>query len=223
MARYKDPKDWKAKGGKRINPKHAKDYNIEFSEIAKKLIATGSTQNDVAFFLGTTLSNLKKWKKQYPEFKRAINKGHELTLTYLLSKGFTQSCDRKIKDTTVEYIANVNENGHIVKVVGETRAKIKESERHIPGDNRLLMFLISSLERSLGRDVYINRQFIESKKEETITHKIDAEAVQNQIDKLRGNLTKQVESVEVEHKKIGPSVPKLSKTEQVESDETSQV
>jgi len=137
-----------------------------------------------------------------------------------MSKGLTQACDRKIKDTTVEYIANVNENGHVVKVVGETRAKIKESERTVPGDNRLLMFLISSLERSLGRDVYINRQFIESKKEETITHKVDAEAVQNQIEKLRGNLTRQVESIEVEHKQIGPSVPKSNKTEQ---DETSQV
>jgi len=212
MPRYKDPKDWKAKGGKRINPKHAKDYNVEFAEIAKKLIAAGDTQKDVAFFLGTTVSNLKKWKKTYPEFKRAINKGHELTLTYLMSKGLTQACDRKIKDTTVEYIANVNENGHVVKVVGETRAKIREVEKTVPGDNRLLMFLISSLERSLGRDVYINRQFIESKKEETITHKVDAEAVQNQIDKLRGNLTKQVESIEVEHKQIGPNLSKPDET-----------
>ena len=207
--RYKDPKDWEAKGGKRINPKHAKEYNTEFAEIAKKLIAAGDTQKDVAFFLGTTVSNLKKWKKTYPEFKRAINKGHELTLTYLMSKGLTQACDRKIKDTTVEYIANVNENGHVVKVVGETRAKIREVERFVPGDNRLLMFLISSLERSLGRDVYINRQFIESKKEETITHKVDAEAVQNQIEKLRGNLTKQVESREVD-------LPRLDETSQVQ-------
>lgn len=217
MAQHKDSEQWKAKGAKRINPKHAKEYNSEFAAIAEKLIAAGDTQKDVAFFLGTTVYNLKKWKRTYPEFKRAINNGRELTLTYLMSKGMTQACDRKIKDTTVEYIADVNENGHVVKVVGETRAKIREVERTVPGDNRLLMFLISSLERSLGRDVYINRQFIESKKEETITHKVDAEAVQNQIEKLRGNLTKQVESIEVEHKKIEPSVPKLK---QVEPDET---
>jgi len=208
MARYKNSEQWKAEGGKRINPKHAKDYHIEFAEIAQKLVASGDTQKDVAFFLGTTVSNLKKWKKTYPEFKRAINKGHELTLTYLMSKAMVQACDRKTKDKTIEYIANVNENGHVVKVVGETRAKIREVERTVPGDNRLLMFLISSLERSLGRDTYVNRQFIESKKEETITHKVDATAVQNQIDKLRGTLTKQVESKEVE-----ADLPKLDEVE----------
>ena len=206
MANHKDPEQWKPKGAKRINPKHAKEYNIEFAEIAKKLIASGDTQKDVAFFLGTTVSNLRKWKKTYPEFKRAINSGRELTLTYLMSKGMTQACDRKIKDTTVEYIADVNENGYVVKVVGETRAKVREVERTVPGDNRLLMFLISSLERSLGRDVYINRQFIESKKEETITHKVDAEAIQNQIEKLRGNLTRQVESKQVEPKQFGSNI-----------------
>lgn len=196
MGRYKNKKDYKKQGAERINPEMAKPYNVEYAELAQRLVATGANQADLAFLLGTSETNLKNWKRQYPEFKRAINKGKELTLSYLIGKGIKSAAGFTYTDRIVEKTGRIDESGNLVEDE-EQRVKIKEITKTQPPNEKLLMFLASALDRQLNQDNWRNRQFIEAKSEKTVKFQIDATSVAEQIDKLSGGLRKYVTSHEL--------------------------
>ena len=208
MARYKNKDEYEEAGKPRINPLKAKPYNVEYAEIAQNLAATGATEDDIAFLLGTNLSNLRKWKKDNPDFKRSLKRGKELTQTYLIGKGLKAAGGYTYTDKIIEYVAKIDKNGNVIEVIdngvdggGEKLAKVKEIHKTVPPNEKLLMFLVSALDRQLGRDNWIQKQSIETKIDKTVTHKLDASSISEQIDKLSGNLTKYVEAKEIEQDK----------------------
>ncbi|MFW9879076.1 MAG: hypothetical protein ACFFG0_38845 [Candidatus Thorarchaeota archaeon] len=200
MPRFKDTNGWKKAGAKRINKKVALPFIPEYLPIIQNAKAAGGSDNDIAFLLGTNRTNFNNWKKLYPELKKIRGRGKELTRVQLVGQGLKQASGYTIKDKTIEYIGIEDENGNIVPESkdGKKKYKVKEVIKELPGNPQLLMFLLSSLERDLGRDTFINRHFIDKKVEETITHKIDTKSISDQIDRLSGSYTKYVGSKEAE-------------------------
>lgn len=215
MPRFKNTSDWEKAGAKRINKKVAKPFLPEYLEIAQNLKATGASDYDIAFLLGTNRTNLNKWKKEYPELKKVLSRGKELTRIHLIGKGLKMAGGYTIKKKTIEYIGIEDKDGNLVpeEKDGKKKFKVKEDEQEVAGNDRLLMFLLSSLERDLGKDTFINRQFIDKKVEETVTHTIDTKSIADQIDKLSGSYTKYVESKEAEFER-----PRLQENKQESKD-----
>lgn len=206
MGRYKDKSEWVQKGNIRINPTKAKAYNTEYVAIAERLVATGASQEDLAFLFGTSLTNFKKWKRENPEFKQALKRGKELTKAYLVAQGIKTAAGYTFEDKIIEYVAMVDENGNEIiqeDENGNKLAKIKKIKKTVPPNERMLMFLLSALDRQLGNDDWVNKQLVETKVDKTITHKIDTDSVIDQINKLSSGV-KHIDSQIVE-----PDIPLL--------------
>lgn len=185
---YKDKEDYKRQGSKRINPKKAKAYNTEYAAEAERLSASGATEMDIAYILGTSTYNLRKWKKDHYDFRKAINRGKQLTKAYLIGRGIKAGGGYDYIDEKREY--KVDGKG---KSIGEV--KVTVSKKHQPADGKLLMFMLSALDRQLGGDGWVARQFIESKSEKNVNVRvIDGQKIADQFDKLSGKWGKAIDA-----------------------------
>lgn len=199
---YKDSEDWKKKGSKRINPKKAKAYNTEFAELAERLAASGATEMDIAYIFGTTTYNLRNWKRNNPDFAKAINRGKQLTKAYLIAKGMKAAAGY---DWTEE------KQKFVVDAEGKPTGNIEviKTKKHQPSDGKLLMFMVSALDRQLGGDNWVAKQFVENKTEKNVNIRvIDGQKIAEQFDKLSG---KWKEAIDCE----------FEKPKQIESDTVS--
>jgi hypothetical protein len=194
--RWKNTEEWKKDGSPRINPKKAKTFNREYVEIAEKAVAAGATIADLAYLFGTSKHQINQWKRENPDFKRAVNRGRQLTQAYLIGKGIKAAGGYEYTDQTIERRCKLNENGELEEIPDGT-VIVKEMKKHVPPDSKLLIFMVSALDRQLGNEDWQAKNVIESKVDITNTHKLDAGALSEQIDRLSGKLTKYVESHEV--------------------------
>jgi len=184
-------KQLKAVAHARKFKREAKKYNSEYAQMAMRQIASGAKLADVAYWFGTSLANLNKWKKENPEFKRALNQGAKLTQAWLLAKGMQFSVEHQVIDKITTY--KVNKEGEIV---GDKT--VKEFKKTIPGNPQMIMFLAGALGRRLGDDTWSSKQFIESKIEKNVTHRIiDGKAIAEKMDKLAGKWAIPLENVTI--------------------------
>jgi len=193
MVRWETKEDWEAEGSPRINPQHATKYSPDLVGVAEKLVAAGATLKDLAFYFGTTRDNIQKWKREYPEFKRATNSGKKLTKAYLIGKGIRAAAGYVTVDKKIVTKQKVLEDGSLELIPG-TEVTVEETHKTIPSNDRLLMFLVSCLDRQEGGDDWVSKQYIEKKVETTHTHKLDAASVAEQIDRLAGGYAKVIEA-----------------------------
>ena len=194
MPRGKTKKDWEEEGSKRINPHKAKAYNTEFAELAERLAASGATEMDIAYILGTSTYNLRKWKREHYDFAKAINRGKQLTRAYLIAKGIKAAAGYDYVEKKSQYVTD--ENGNLT---GEV--KVTETPKHQPSDGKLLMCMIACLDRQLGGNDWVARQFVESKTEKNINVRvIDGQKIADQFDKLSGKWANAIDAKFVESK-----------------------
>lgn len=187
MPRYKDSEDWVKQGSKRVNPVKAKPYNTEFAEVAEHLSATGATEMDIAYILGTTVYGLKQWKRKHPEFAKSLNRGKQLTRAYLIAKGIKAAAGFNYIEEKRDY--KVDKDGNQIGDV-----KISVSKKSQAPDGKLLMFMIAALDRQLGGDNWVSKQFIESKSEKNVNVRvIDGKKIAEQFDKLSGKWSKAID------------------------------
>src|SRR4030042_5979630 len=125
--------------------KQIAEFNSNFIDVAQKLAASGATDTDIAFLLGTSKRGLRSWKKENPDFKKALNRGRELSLAYLIAQGIRAAAGYDYTETTTKE-KKVLSDGAIVDLPVETVTR----HRHQPTDAKLLMFLVAALDRQLG-------------------------------------------------------------------------
>jgi len=192
-------KQLKAVKHAREHRKEAKEYNSEYAEMAMKQIASGAKLADVAYWFGTNLSNLRKWKKEHPEFKRALNRGAELTQAWLLAKGMQTAVEHKCIDKIITYTEDAEGN-----IVG--KKQIKEIEKTIPSNPQLLIFLAGAMSRRLGDESWTTKQFTETKIEKNVNYRIvDGKKIVEHLDKLAGSWSKVIDAEFVEQPKLETS------------------
>ncbi len=198
LARW-DQESYEAEGSPRVNPQYAKAFSTDYVEFAERFTASGGTEKELAFILGTNKLNFQKWKKENPDFKTALKKGKQLTLSRLIGAGIQAAQGTVINDTTVTEQHVVLEDGTIGGLVPGSKVEVKKFTKTIPPDNKLIQFLASALSRQLGTDDWISKQFTETKVSGKVDHVIDATAIAKQIEAQAGNLTKKISSNIIEN------------------------
>jgi len=131
-------------------------FSTEFASIAEKLSASGASEKDISYILGTSVRGFRKWKKEHPEFKRALRRGKELTQAYLIAQGIKAAAGYDYEETTTKIRLRKNENGEVVEFPEVTKYK-----KHQSTDGKLLMFLVSALDRQLGKNDWIQQHKLE--------------------------------------------------------------
>jgi len=183
VSRWNGHDEWVKEGSIRVNPKRNKPYLPEYAEIAENATAAGMNWKDLAYTFGISVDNLKHWKATEPSFKDALFKGKERVRAKLLRRGMEAAMGYTVEDEEVVSKGVVGEDGKPVLEAGMP-VRVRRITKHVAPDNRLLMFLVSAIDRQLGKDDWLARQFVESKITKTETHKIDCSEVSRQIDKL---------------------------------------
>ena len=206
MARYKDKEGWEAAGSPRVNPEVAVPFEAKYAEIAERMVAAGANLGDLAFYFGTTKNNLQDWKKENPEFKRAVQKGKSITKAYLIGRAIKSAAGFEYTDRKVITKQKVLDDGSLELIPGTTVTVEETHKTHLPNE-RLAMYLISALDRQEGKDDWVAKQFVEKKVDHTHVHKLDAAAVEAQIDRLAGGHVKAIESEIIEADLADKNIP----------------
>lgn len=114
-------------------------YKPHYAEDARKVCIMGATDATLAAYFGVCRETITNWKKQYPEFKEALNRGKKVADIEVASSLYQATLDRvitlkqAIKCKEIYY----DENG---KRVEKERIEIVEVEKHIPADFRSQQF-----------------------------------------------------------------------------------
>lgn len=199
MARWEDKEAWEKDGKPRINPDHALEFTTEYAQMAEKLVASGATLADLAFVFGTSEWNLKNnWKKKYPEFQQAIDRGKQVTLQRLIGSGIRSAEGQTVTTTTITGKRIVLADGTIKDWVPGQTVDVKTEIKELPPNDKMIMFLANTLSRQLGNEDWITKNFSETKVSGEVKHKLDASEIQKQIEAQGARLIKPVESHVVE-------------------------
>jgi len=172
-------------------------FSTEFASIAEKLSASGASEKDISYILGTSVRGFRKWKKEHPEFKRALRRGKELTQAYLIAQGIKAAAGYDYEETTTKIRLRKNENGEVVEFPEVTKYK-----KHQSTDGKLLMFLVSALDRQLGKNDWIQQHKLEIDEKKNVNVQISGEIISKQIDELAGRLGRKLIPSEVVESKL---------------------
>ena len=172
-------------------------FSTEFASIAEKLSASGASEKDISYILGTSVRGFRKWKKEHPEFKRALRRGKELTQAYLIAQGIKAAAGYDYEETTTKIRLRKNENGEVVEFPEVTKYK-----KHQSTDGKLLMFLVSALDRQLGKNDWIQQHKLEIDEKKNVNVQISGEIISKQIDELAGRLCRKLIPNEVVGSKL---------------------
>lgn len=167
-------------------------FSTEFARIAEKLSASGATEKDISYILGTSVRGFRKWKKDHPEFRRALKRGKELTQAYLIAQGIKAASGYDYTEKTVKYKERKNEQGETVSIPETT-----EYTKHQSPDGKLLIFLVSALDRQLGKNDWMQQHKVEIDENKNLNIKISGQIISKQIDELAGKLSRKLIPSEV--------------------------
>lgn len=194
MARWENKEQYEADGSPRLNPHEALQFTTEHAQMAEKLVASGCNLPDLAFIFGTSEWNLKKWKKEHPEFKHAIDRGKQVTLQRLIGAGIKAAEGQTIKTTTITGKGIILADGTVRDLIPGTQVDIKTEIKELPINEKMVQFLANTLSRQLGTEDWVTKNFSETKVSGEVKHKLDASEIQRQIEAQGGRLMKHVES-----------------------------
>lgn len=168
------------------------EYSTDFAQMAEKLSASGASEKDIAYILGTSIRGFRNWKKDHPEFKKALKRGKELTQAYLIAQGIKAASGYDYKERTVKIRKRKGENGEFIDI-----PEIIEYTKHQAPDGKLLMFLVSALDRQLGKNDWMQQHKLEIDEKKNVSVQISGEIVSKQIDELAGKLSRKLIPSEV--------------------------
>ena len=114
-------------------------------------------------------------------------------MSRLISAGIKAAEGSTVETTTISSKGVVMPDGSIRDIPGQT-VDIKKEVKQIPPNDKLIQFLANTLSRQLGKDDWVTKNFSETKVTGEVQHKIDASAIQKQIEEQFGSPTKYVES-----------------------------
>jgi predicted transcriptional regulator len=184
-------------------------YNMEFVQIAARLVAAGMTEKEVGFVLGVKPATIKQWKRRYEEFKAATDNkssAKQIAVAHLVASGLQAAMgyDYEDVDQTMKRIPNLKwdaddpESEEWIFVIEKETRKTK----HRPPDKDLLQFFLLNL-----TDEYRNTKSItieETKK--TLNLNITGHLESGDIRKLAGAAFKTADSMDKETKMVESKV-----------------
>jgi hypothetical protein len=136
-------------------------YDPKFADVVARLVASGFTQDDVAWVLGVNKSTITDWCAKYPEFRSAYESGKEHAKRTLVAHGIKAACGYNL--TTVKTKVRVeggleDPDNPGVLLGGKTITETTTDTTHYPPNPTLLMYLLSNIDRQQGRTDWIQKQ-----------------------------------------------------------------
>lgn len=192
MARW-DREGYEAAGSPRVNPKEKRAYSESYVPLTERLVAAGANQKDLAFVFDTSQNVIREWKRKHPEFKNAIKRGKEVTLSRLIGAGIRSAEGMTITNTITTSQGVVQDDGTVQDLTPGSSVEVRKEVKEIPPNDKILQFLANTLSRQLGKDDWVSKQFSETKVSGEVQHKIDASSVQKQIEEQSARLLKHVD------------------------------
>ena len=173
---------WIERGCPRINPITVKDYLPEYADIVAKLLASGQTIRDCQRIIGVSSHTWARWKREHEEFRAAVLHAKEELRSKLVRSGFERAMGYYYTEEELSGKGVIDADGNPQPVAG-SEVKLHKKKKHMPGEPRLLMFLLGGLEHQLGEERWPLRKMMEDAKENG-GGRIDVNAITKQIDRL---------------------------------------
>jgi hypothetical protein len=125
--------------------KNAK-FNYKYVELAANLVASGHSEEDLAFVFGVATPTVKSWKKRYPQFARACANGRTLAKNHAVANGLRTAAGYDYEEVQEEYLRKPveQEDGSIKDEM--VLAKRKVSKKHVPANPTLNMFYVCNMD-----------------------------------------------------------------------------
>lgn len=187
--------DYQVPIGKRgPKAKSPQPYKPEYAEIASRLAAVGFTESDIAHTLDVSIVEVRRWKRNIPEFKTACKDGKRDQLRRMMAKALLEAVGYDY--TTTKKETTYNEDGTVKSI------KVTEATNHQSPQPNMLLFLACNLSSQLELDdaeKWCSRQKMELETK-TINMTITGELVGEQITKLAGKLLGEPQAKQVESK-----------------------
>lgn len=178
---------------KRSKLKKGAKFDVDFLELATRLVSAGMKEKEVAYFLGCTERDVKGLKRKDPMFKKACEDGKELGLSYLIAQAFRAAAGYDYEEKNIKIkrkIVKVKDaEGKVTEELLEYPAEESTFIKQKEPDKNLLVFLISNLSRQLGKgeeDRWMSQHKIELDENKNIQIKISGEVASQQIERLAG-------------------------------------
>ena len=171
--------------GERVQPKLPKNakFDLSYLEVATRLASAGMNQEEIAFFLGTKATNIKRWKKQYPLFKKAIEDGKQIAKAYLIAQGLRAAAGYDYVERNVKVKQKIGKDGKIVTYYPE----VSEFHKHQPPNGNLLAFMLMNLSRQLKEEVpWVSHHKVEVEDNRTVNIQIQGKVASEHIERLAG-------------------------------------
>ena len=184
-------------------------YNMEFVQVASRLVAAGMTEKDVGFALGVKPATIKQWKQRYEEFKAATDNkssAKQIAGAHLVASGLQSAMGYDYEEIDQTW-KRVNNPDYEPDVEGsESTVLILEKEtrktKHRPPDKDLLQFFLLNLS-----DEYKNHKTLrieETKKNVNVN--ITGHLESGDIRKLAGAAFKTADAMDKSTKRIESKV-----------------
>jgi predicted transcriptional regulator len=127
-------------------------YDMEFVQIASRLVAAGMTEKDVGYVLGVKPATIKQWKQRYPEFMEATgskSSAKQIAAAHLVANGlhsamgydFEEIDQVLVRKENPDYDSDVEGSEETILVVIKETRKTK----HRPPDKDLLQFFLLNI------------------------------------------------------------------------------
>ena len=156
------------------------EYRTEYADIACRLKAADFTDQDVAYTIGVSLNTIQGWKRRYESFKRACDEGKREQKKRIVARAMKQALGYNYVEKNVKHYYNAD--GSLIKT--------EESEFHKenPGNERLLVFLLTNIDRQLGDEDWKAVSKIEVDESRSVKITVDGKSAREQIARLAGEL-----------------------------------
>lgn len=161
--------------------RHIPDYRTEYADIACRLKAADFTDQDIAYALGVSLNTINNWKKTYESFKRACDDGKREQKKRIVARAMKQALGYTFVEKNIKRTYDA----------GGKEIKHEESEFHKenPGNERLLVFLLTNIDRQLGDDDWKAVSKLEVDESKNVKIVVDSKSAREQIERLAGELS----------------------------------
>ena len=113
----------------------ARKYDNDYPMQAYKLCLLGATNKELAAYFGVSLTTITAWKKTYPAFEDALNRGKKAADMEVAHSLYQATLDRVVATRQAIKCKEVYYDDKGKRVETE-RIEIVEVEKHIPGDFR---------------------------------------------------------------------------------------
>lgn len=157
------------------------DYKTEYADIACRLKAADFTDQDVAYTLGVSLGTIASWKRKYESFKRACEEGRREQKKRIVARAMKQALGYRYKEKNIK--RSFDKDGNV------TRREESVFEKENPGNERLLVFLLTNLDRQLGDDEWKSVNKVEVDESQHVKIVVDGKSAKEQIARLAGELS----------------------------------